>query len=189
MRDMGWRRGRYNTSMARRRNISHQVNSIVGLFNLHQTGRLFWALYWDRRVPLLLKIYAASGLVYFFSPMDNVPHKFTGIDLLDDAIVGLVIIQTFVEMAPPSVVDEHCERLGLDPEKVFFNVPQVVQLALETYLRFDGGSKGGLRPGLGWWVPPPGAYPPPGDYPPPPTPPGPPPTYTRYSAYERQAGE
>ena len=184
------RSGRYNTGMARRRNLSHQVNSIVGLFNLHQTGRLFWALYWDRRVSLLLKIYAASGLVYFFSPLDNVPHKFTGIDLLDDAIVGLVIMQTFIETAPASVVDEHCERLGIDPERVFFNVPQVVSLALDVFLR-QGGSGGRFRPGLGWWAPPTGAYEAAqGAYPPhEPAPPGPPPPYTRYSAYKHSSEE
>lgn len=185
---------RYNSCMARRRNLSRQVNSIAGLFNLHHTGRLFLALYGDRRVSLLLKIYATSGLVYFFSPMDNVPHKFTGIDLLDDAIVALVIMQTFIEMAPPSVVDEQCERLGIDPEQVFFNVPQVVSLALEAFLRHSGGGQGGMRPGLGWWIPPMGGYqgapegfqapPPPG-----PPPPGPPPPYTRYSAYKNPPEE
>jgi uncharacterized membrane protein YkvA (DUF1232 family) len=177
--------------MARRRNLSHQVNSIVGLFNLHQTGRLFWSLYWDRRVSLLLKIYAASGLVYFFSPLDNVPHKFTGISLLDDAIVGLVIIQTFIEMAPTAVVDEHCAKLGLDPGQVFFNVPDVVTLALEAFLSYNGNEPGVLKPGLGWWAPPADAYQaPPGYYQPPASaPPGPPPPYTRYSAYKQPPEE
>lgn len=176
--------------MARRRNISHQVNSVISLFNLHQTGRLFWALYWDRRVSLLMKIYAASGLIYFFSPLDNVPHKFTGVDLVDDAIVGLVIIQTFIEMAPPKLVEEHCERLGIDYDQVFFNVPQVVTLALEVFLRQRGGG-GHMPPGLGWWLPPAGAYQgAPGGYPgQEPMPPGPPPPYTRYSAYKRDTEE
>ncbi len=170
--------------MPQRRNISHQVNSIASLFNLHHTGRLFWALYGDRRVPLLLKIYAASGLIYFFSPLDSVPHKFTGVDLVDDAIVGLVILQTFIEMAPPKVVDEHCERLGIDADRVFYNVPQVVTLALEVFMR-QRGAAGQVPPGLGWWAAPAGAYQtvpgaPPGSEPPP----GPPPPYTRYSAYK-----
>ena len=158
------------------------MDSVLGLLNLHNTGRLFWRLLLDRRVSFLLKCYAWSGLVYFFSPLDVIPHDFTGVGLVDDIIVALVILQAFIEMAPPGVVDEHCEALGIDPDKVMIPVPTMIMDALEMFNAVSGrgiGFGGGQdRPG---WGPPPPQYPPEdhpyyqGQQPPPP--------YTRYSAY------
>jgi len=160
------------------------MDSILGLLNLHNSGRLFWRLLLDRRVPFLLKVYAWSGLVYFFSPLDVVPHDFTGIGLVDDIIVALVILQAFIEMAPPKVMEEHCEALGIDPEKVMVPVPNMIMDALEMFnavsgqrVGFPGGQQG--QPG---WGPPPGQYPPEG-HPYYGAPQQPPPPYTRYSAY------
>ncbi|GEM_PF-2349725 len=118
------------------------MDSVLALLNLHKTGRLFWRLALDRRVPWSLKIYAVAGLVYFFSPLDVVPHDFTGIGLVDDIIVALVIMQALIEMAPEDVVDEHCERLSIDPRHVFTPVPVIIRDAMDLF--FTGR---GMRPG------------------------------------------
>lgn len=109
------------------------MDSILGLLTLHKTGQLFWRLTLDRRIPWTLKLYALCGLVYFFSPLDVVPHDFTGLGLLDDLIVALVIMQAMIEMSPPAVVDEHCERLGIDPQKAFLPVPVIIADAMDLF--------------------------------------------------------
>jgi uncharacterized membrane protein YkvA (DUF1232 family) len=153
-----------------------KMDSVLGLLNLHNTGKLFWRLVLDRRVSILLKCYAASGLVYFFSPLDVVPHDFTGVGLVDDMIVALVIMQAFIEMAPPKVVDEHCEALGIDPDKILMPVPIIIKDAMEMFfagreqaIRRDWGT--GPRDAA---TPPTTAYQ---------TPEAEPPPYSRYSAF------
>ena len=121
------------------------MDSVLALLNLHKTGRLFWRLALDRRVPWSLKIYAVAGLVYFFSPLDVVPHDFTGIGLVDDIIVALVIMQAFVEMAPQGLVDEHCERLSIDPRHVFTPVPVIIRDAMDLFFTARGMRPGRMR--------------------------------------------
>jgi len=149
-----------------------KMDSILGLLTLHKTGKLFWRLMLDSRVSWTLKIYACCGLVYFFSPLDVVPHDFTGLGLLDDIIVALVIMQALAEMAPHQVVDEHCERLGIDPRKAFLPVPVIIADAMDLFFQ----SK--RRRGREWEQPPPAGEQPAAG------PPQPPP-YTRYSAYRK----
>jgi uncharacterized membrane protein YkvA (DUF1232 family) len=147
-----------------------KMDSILGLLTLHKTGRLFWRLMLDRRVSWTLKVYAGCGLVYFFSPLDVVPHDFTGLGLLDDIIVALVIMQALIEMAPPQVVDEHCERLGIDPQKVLLPVPTIISDAMDLFYE-------SRRRGRDWERE--AGRPPASE----PAGPAQPPPYTRYSAY------
>lgn len=112
---------------------SRRLNGLLGLLNLHHTARLFFALMLDRRVPLWYKASACCGLVYIFSPLDVVPDFITGIGLLDDIIVALLIMQAFLELAPKAVVEEHCARLNISPQRLFVDVPRTVQDAIELY--------------------------------------------------------
>jgi uncharacterized membrane protein YkvA (DUF1232 family) len=112
---------------------SRRLNGLLGLLNLHHTARLFFALLLDRRVPLWYKASACCGLVYIFSPLDVVPDFITGIGLLDDIIVALLIMQAFLELAPQAVVEEHCAKLNIDPRRLFIDVPRTVQDAVELY--------------------------------------------------------
>src|SRR5512133_457783 len=105
---------------------ARQLSGWMGVLNLHHPPRLFLALLGERRVPWHLKLSAVSGLIYIFSPLDVTPDMITGIGLVDDFIVALLIMQSFLEMAPRGVVDEHCARLKIDPARVFVNVPRTV---------------------------------------------------------------
>ena len=71
-------------------------------------------------------------LIYIFSPLDVLP-ELTGIGLLDDIIVALLIMQSFVEFTPQHVFEAHCEKLGIKPESVLVDVPKTVQDAMELY--------------------------------------------------------
>ncbi len=104
----------------------------MSIFGLHRTARLFVSLWADRRVSWWLKASSVSGIVYVFSPLDVMPD-ISGIGLLDDILVSLLIMQAFIEMAPASVVDEHCEKLKIKPEQVFVDVPRTVKDAMERY--------------------------------------------------------
>ena len=112
--------------------MPRRFKSLIGLFGLHRTARVFFALAVDRRVPVYLKLSAVSGLIYVFSPLDVMPD-ISGIGLLDDIVVSLLIMQAFIEAAPRDVVDEHLRRLKIEPGQVFVNVPRTVNDALELY--------------------------------------------------------
>lgn len=109
------------------------LDSLSGLLKLNHTARLFMALYLDPRVSLWLKVAATSGVVYKFSPLDVEPDAITGIGLLDDIIVSLIIMQAFIEFAPDHVIDDKCERYGIDRSQVFVDVPQTIEDARELY--------------------------------------------------------
>lgn len=121
----------YNEAM--QRPVMRRLDGLFALLNMHRTARLFLSLMLDRRVPWTYKLYAWSGLIYIFSPLDVIPDFFTGIGLLDDVIIALIIIQAFLEIAPPRVVEEHCQRLGIEPRQVFIDVPETVRQAVELY--------------------------------------------------------
>lgn len=103
------------------------------MLQVHNIVRLFLAIQGDSRVSPLLKLQAWCGLVYIFSPLDIMPEMFTGIGLLDDIIVSLIIMQALLELAPRQVVEEHCTRLGIRTEQIFISVPQTVREARSLY--------------------------------------------------------
>jgi uncharacterized membrane protein YkvA (DUF1232 family) len=113
-------------------NVSKKLGSLMSLLGLHRTARLFFSLWLDRRMPWWLKVAAVSGVVYIYSPLDVVPD-ISGVGLLDDIIVTLLIMQAFIEYAPSQVLHEHCERLGIEPEQVLVDVPRTVKDAVELY--------------------------------------------------------
>lgn len=104
----------------------------MSLLGLHRTARLFISLWFDRRMPWWLKVAAVSGMIYIFSPLDVIP-EISGVGLLDDIIVALLIMQAFVEYAPAGVLEAHCEKLGIRPEQALIDVPHTVRDALELY--------------------------------------------------------
>jgi uncharacterized membrane protein YkvA (DUF1232 family) len=118
--------------MARRRR-HRKLDSLLAVLQAHNTGRLGMRLLIDRRVPWTLKLYLSAGLVYFFSPLDVIPHDFTGLGLLDDIIIGMLLLQTFIELSPEAVVKEHCEKLSIDYDKVLLPAPVIVKDAMELF--------------------------------------------------------
>jgi uncharacterized membrane protein YkvA (DUF1232 family) len=123
------------------------MRGLLGMLNVHHIVRLFLAVQGDRRVPLYLKAFCWCGLVYIFSPLDIMPELFTGVGLLDDIIVALIIMQSFLEFSPPAVLEEHCAKLGIDAEQIFISVPQTVREARSLYFfirEFGSGFREGL---------------------------------------------
>jgi len=133
----------------RERGVTRKVSSVLSLFGLHRTPRLFLSLWRDRRVSWWLKTSSISGLIYVFSPLDVMPD-ISGVGLLDDILVALLIMQAFIELAPSDVVDEHCKRLRINPEQVFVDVPRTVKDAMELYSWATEKGFGGRGRQRGW---------------------------------------
>lgn len=104
----------------------------MSLLGMHKTARLFFSLWLDRRMPWWLKLAAVSGMIYIFSPLDVVP-EISGVGLLDDIVVALLIMQAFVEYAPGELLEAHCRKLNIDPDQALVDVPRTVKDALELY--------------------------------------------------------
>ncbi len=80
--------------------------------------RLGWRLFRDPRVASWLKVIVPLlASVYFFSPIDIVPDLFLGVGQVDDlGVVGialLVLARLLPRFAPPDVVEEHRQAMGL----------------------------------------------------------------------------
>jgi uncharacterized membrane protein YkvA (DUF1232 family) len=103
---------------------------LASLLNLPAVARVFWALYRDRRVPVWLKVSALAGVVYIFSPLDIIPDAITGIGLLDDILLSLLMMQTFIDLAPRDVMLDHCMRLNIDPARLNVDVAKALGQAL-----------------------------------------------------------
>jgi uncharacterized membrane protein YkvA (DUF1232 family) len=130
--------------------VTPKLDSLYGLLKLHHSMRLFTALFVDRRISPFIKLAAVSGVIYKFSPLDVEPDGITGVSLLDDIIVSLIIVQAFIELAPDHVIDEKCEQLGIDRARAFVDVPQTIDDARELYrlarrYGISPGSRTGFR--------------------------------------------
>lgn len=80
--------------------------------------QLTWRLLWDGRVPLWTKVIPPAVLAYVISPVDLLPDfPPMGLNQLDDLAVVLLGVRLFIELAPPEVVREHLEALGVRTEE------------------------------------------------------------------------
>ena len=82
------------------------------LRNLIMRVRLILRLLGDRRISPWLKIIPVLGLLYLVSPMDLIPDiALPVIGELDDAAVLWLTNYLFVELCPPTIVQEHVAAL------------------------------------------------------------------------------
>lgn len=75
--------------------------------------RLVWRLFWDGRVPLLLKLAMPMSLSYLAWPLDLI-RDFSGVPLVgrvDDFIILALASIIFVRLSPPQIVREHREAI------------------------------------------------------------------------------
>jgi len=77
---------------------------------INQT-KLILKLMGDRRVSPWVKLIPVGALVYLVSPIDLI-MGIPGISALDDAAILWLGSNLFIELCPPSVVQEHKQELG-----------------------------------------------------------------------------
>ncbi len=102
---------------------------IAWLKDFFRQLRLAWYLLWDGRVALWTKLIPPAVLVYVILPIDILPHfPPKGLKRLDDLAIVLLGVRLFIELAPPEVVREHLESLGVQTQewRVVAEEPAVV---------------------------------------------------------------
>ena len=73
-------------------------------------ARMVWGILRDPRTPIGLKAILAAALAYVVLPVDLVPDVLPIIGQADDLTVLLLVLDLFVQNAPPEVRAEHLAR-------------------------------------------------------------------------------
>ena len=73
-------------------------------------ARLVWGLMRDPRTPIGLKGILAAALAYVVLPVDLVPDAIPILGQADDLTVLLLVLDLFIQNAPPEVRAEHMAR-------------------------------------------------------------------------------
>ncbi|MGC9399023.1 MAG: YkvA family protein [Anaerolineae bacterium] len=83
------------------------VGVVLGwLKDFFRQFQLAWRLILDPRVSLFAKFIPLLTVVYLLSPWDFVPDVALGLGQLDDLAMLLVGLRLFIDVCPPSVVEE-----------------------------------------------------------------------------------
>ena len=70
-------------------------------------AKLVWALTFDKRVPLVLRLLLPIAIVYAISPIDLVKDTVPVLGRFDDLIFIAMALLLLVKLSPKEVVDEH----------------------------------------------------------------------------------
>ena len=103
--------------------IGPAINYLVLLPKLIGT---FAYAYVSPEVKTKYKVGALAGMVYFFSPIDLVPDFFTGIGLIDDLILALIIMQGFLLAIPEETLAPAFKKFGTSRRELSFDVEKAV---------------------------------------------------------------
>jgi uncharacterized membrane protein YkvA (DUF1232 family) len=86
---------------------------MYALMRLPTLLRLGYALLRDPRVPLWMRVSTVGILGLIFSPVDLVGN-FPILGQFWDFTLSVIVLEQFINLAPPDVVNEHIRRLGLE---------------------------------------------------------------------------
>ena len=74
--------------------------------------RLVWRLLKDNRIsPWLKAVIPIVALLYVLLPIDLLPDFVPVLGQLDDLAIIVLATRLFIELCPPSIVQEHLQRL------------------------------------------------------------------------------
>jgi uncharacterized membrane protein YkvA (DUF1232 family) len=79
-------------------------------FKLPTYARMVWGILRDPRTPIGLKGMLAAALAYVVFPIDLIPDAIPIIGQADDLTVLLLVLDLFIQNAPPEVRAEHAAR-------------------------------------------------------------------------------
>lgn len=71
-------------------------------------------LFFDRRVPVMLKLLPLGTLLYVLSPIDLLPDVIPVVGIVDDFAILFFLLNIFVQNAPEHVLKEHAAKLSED---------------------------------------------------------------------------
>jgi uncharacterized membrane protein YkvA (DUF1232 family) len=73
-------------------------------------ARMVWGIMRDPRTPIGLKGMLAAALAYVIFPVDLIPDAIPILGQADDLTVLLLVLDLFIQNAPPEVRSEHAAR-------------------------------------------------------------------------------
>ena len=73
-------------------------------------ARVVWGILRDPRTPIGLKGMLAAALAYVVFPVDLIPDAIPILGQADDLTVLLLVLDLFIQNAPPEVREEHMTR-------------------------------------------------------------------------------
>jgi uncharacterized membrane protein YkvA (DUF1232 family) len=73
-------------------------------------ARMVWGIFRDPRTPIGLKGMLAAALAYVVMPVDLIPDVIPILGQADDLTVLLLVLDLFIQNAPPEVRAEHSAR-------------------------------------------------------------------------------
>jgi uncharacterized membrane protein YkvA (DUF1232 family) len=73
-------------------------------------ARVVWGIMRDPRTPIGLKGMLAAALAYVIFPVDLIPDAIPILGQADDLTVLLLVLDLFIQNAPPEVREEHMTR-------------------------------------------------------------------------------
>ena len=73
-------------------------------------ARMVWGIVRDPRTPIGLKALLAAALAYVVMPVDLIPDMIPILGQADDLTVLLLVLDLFIQNAPPEVRAEHSAR-------------------------------------------------------------------------------
>ena len=80
------------------------------VLKLPMYARVVWGMLRDPRTPIGLKGMLAAALAYVVLPVDLIPDVIPIVGQADDLTVLLLVLDLFIQNAPPEVRAEHTER-------------------------------------------------------------------------------
>ncbi len=91
------------------------IGAVMGWFrDFFRQFQLAWRLILDPRISLITKVIPFLSLAYLISPIDFIPDITLGLGQLDDLAFILIGLRLFIDVCPPTVVEEH--RAALEAE-------------------------------------------------------------------------
>ena len=86
------------------------LRGLLLLGNMTGVPRLVTRLMLDRRVPFRLKLILPAALLYLLSPIDIIHDMLPALGRIDDALVVVISVVSFLVMVPKEVVAIHSAR-------------------------------------------------------------------------------
>ncbi len=89
---------------------------------------LYYALF-DKRTPIIAKIFAGITVGYLLSPIDLIPDFIPVLGLLDDLIIVPLLIKFTLTLIPPHIIDDIKNKIDSQqrlPQKWYYAIPIIV---------------------------------------------------------------
>jgi uncharacterized membrane protein YkvA (DUF1232 family) len=80
------------------------------VWKLPTYARVVWGIARDPRTPVGLKAILLAAVAYVVSPLDLIPDAIPILGQADDLTVVLLVLDLFIQNAPPEVRRDHLER-------------------------------------------------------------------------------